>query len=67
MCQLWAFSVKRNRASAEMLRGSNQWRSCVPEPGDPVGTDGGEYLWACPSVCSVNVGKRKESIFQKAM
>ena len=27
MCQLLAFSVKRNRASAEMLRCPNQWRS----------------------------------------
>lgn len=25
MCQLWAFSVKRNRASAEMFRCQNQW------------------------------------------
>ena len=34
---------------------------------DPTGTAGGEYPWACSSVCSVNVGKRKESICQKAM
>ena len=25
MCQLWAFSVKRNTASAEMFRCQNQW------------------------------------------
>ena len=62
-----AFSAKRNRASTEMLRCLNQWRSCVPKSGDPAGTAGGEYPWACPSVCSVNVGKRKESILQQAM
>ena len=62
-----AFSAKRNRASTEMLRCLNQWRSCVPKSGDPAGTAGGEYPWACSSVCSVNVGKRKESIFQQAM
>ena len=50
-----------------MLRCSNQWRSCVSKSGDPTGTAGGEYPWACSSVCSVNVGKRKESICQKAM
>ncbi len=59
MCQLWAFFTKRNGASAKMLRCSNQWRSCV-KSGDPTGTDGGEYPWACPSVCSVNVEKRKK-------
>ena len=58
---------KRNRASAEMLRCPNQWRFCVPKSGDPARTDGGEYPWACLSACSVNVGKRKESIFQQAM
>ena len=62
-----AFSAKRNRASTEMLRCPNQWRSCMPKSGDPAGTAGGEYPWACSSVCSVNVGKRKECIFQKAM
>ena len=62
-----AFSAKRNRASTEMLRCPNQWRSCVPKSGAPAGTAGGEYPWACSSVCSVNVGKRKESIFQQAM
>ena len=67
MCQLWAFFTKRNGASAKMLRCSNQWRSCVSKSGDPTGTAGGEYPWACSSVCSVNVGKRKESIFQQAM
>ena len=67
MCQLWAFFTKRNGASAKMLRCSNQWRSCVSKSGDPTGTAGGEYPWACSSVCSVNVGKRKESILQQAM
>ena len=67
MCQLWAFFTIRNGASAKMLRCPNQWRSCVPKSGDPTGTAGGEYPWACPSVCSVNVGKRKESILQQAM
>lgn len=43
-----------------MLRCSNQWRSCVSKSGDPTGTAGGEYPWACPSVCSVNVGKEKK-------
>ena len=56
-----------HKASAKMLRCSNQWRSCVSKSGDPTGTAGGEYPWACSSVCSVNVGKRKESIFQQAM
>ncbi len=50
-----------------MLRCPNQWRSCVLKSGDPKGTAGGEYPWACSSVCSVNVGKRKESIFQQVM
>ena len=67
MCQLWAFFAKRNGASAKMLRCSNQWRSCVSKSGDPTGTAGGEDPWACSSVCSVNVGKRKESILQQAM
>ena len=67
MCQLWAFFTKRNGASAKMLRCSNQWRFCVSKSGDPTGTAGGEYPWACSSVCSVNIGKRKESIFQQAM
>ncbi len=48
-----------------MLRCPNQWRSCVSKSGDPAGTAGGEYPWACSSVCSVNIGKRKESIFQR--
>ena len=39
----------------------------MSKSGDPTGTAGGEYPWACSSVCSVNVGKRKESICQKAM
>ena len=39
----------------------------MSKSGDPTGTAGGEYPWACSSVCSVNVGKRKENIFQKAM
>ena len=65
--KLRAFSAKRNRAFAEMFRCPNQWRSCVSKSGDPAGTVGGEYPWACSSVCSVNIGKRKESIFQQAM
>ena len=40
-----AFSAKRNRASTEMLRCPNQWRSCVPKSGAPAGTAGGEYPW----------------------
>lgn len=60
MCQLWAFFTKRNGASAKMLRCSNQWRSCVSKSGDPTGTAGGEYPWACSSVCSVNVGKERK-------
>ena len=39
----------------------------MSKSGDPTGTARGEYPWACSSVCSVNVGKRKESIFQQAM
>lgn len=26
----------------------------MPKSGDPTGTAGGEYPWACPSVCNVN-------------
>ena len=39
----------------------------MSKSGDPTGTARVEYPWACSSVCSVNVGKRKESICQKAM
>ena len=33
----------------------------MSKSGDPTGTAGGEYPWACSSVCSVNVGKKKVS------
>ncbi len=48
-----------------MLRCSNQWRSCVSKSGDPTGTAGGEYPWACSSVCSVNVGKEKKVSYNR--
>ena len=32
----------------------------MSKSGDPTGTAGGEYPWACSSVCSVNVGKEKK-------
>ena len=73
------FTLERRKKQPALLLCANCWHSLLKETehllkcsdartnGDPMETAGGEYPWACPSVCSVNVGKRKESIFQKAM
>ena len=73
------FTLERRKKQPALLICANCGHSLLKETehllkcsdartnGDPMETAGGEYPWACPSVCSVNVGKRKESIFQKAM
>ncbi len=37
----------------------------MSKSGDPTGTAGGEYPWACSSVCSVNVGKEKKVSYNR--
>ncbi len=50
-----------------MLRCSNQWRSCVSKSGDPTGTAGGEYPWACSSVCSAELQKQSRQLTSEKM
>lgn len=66
------FTLERRKKQPALLLCANCWHSLLKETehllkcsdartnGDPMETAGGEYPWACPSVCSVNVGKEKK-------